>query len=150
MKKPRESMGFDYTFATFGAGELERISGLSGAMQRDLRRRGLIGGTEGGGRARFDIVELATIWMMTGLASQGAGPKASRSLAELLGRLTVDRLLRVPGAIGGEPLTSRSQVPDAYQLPEYMPLDKLRTHWLANAIMNLELDPKSFPDDPNI
>ncbi|WP_386682984.1 MerR family transcriptional regulator [Loktanella sp. R86503] len=56
------------TTRTFSAKEVEEISGVSGATQRDWRRRNFIGKIQGGGRAKFsldDLIELTTVHALT-------------------------------------------------------------------------------------
>ena len=50
----------------------------------------------------FDIIDVATVWLMASLAEKGLGPKATTSDSDgLVARLVVERML-VPGAIGGD------------------------------------------------
>jgi hypothetical protein len=68
-----------YTLTTFTPGEAERITGLSTTMQRDWRRRDILPTTHG--HARFDVFELAEMWVLKLLTDRGIGPQAAMDVA---------------------------------------------------------------------
>lgn len=59
--------------AVYTPGELERISGLSGEMQRVWRRRGHIATTDHG-HARFSVTDVLGITLRTALSRAGISP----------------------------------------------------------------------------
>lgn len=77
--KPR--MDTILTLTQFTPGEAERITTLTTTMQRDWRRRGHLSDFEG--HARFDVFNLAEMWVLKMLADRGIGPQAASDVARI-------------------------------------------------------------------
>lgn len=100
----------DYQLATFTPKEVERITGLSSAMQRDWRHRGLLPSYDR--HARFTPFELATMWAMKLLADAGRGPKITTEIAPAIGAAVLFNALLDEGSersIGGESIRTTFQ-----------------------------------------
>lgn len=65
----------------FRAGEAEAITGLSAAMQRDYRHRGFLPKFEG--HARFNIFDLAEMFMLKRLSDAGFWPDVFAPVAKI-------------------------------------------------------------------
>ena len=68
------------TWATFTAGEAEKITGLSPDTQRDWRRRGFLDAPEKGW-SRYELRDLAELLVMSALQERGIGPSISKNIA---------------------------------------------------------------------
>lgn len=75
-------MNSTITLTVFTPGEAERITGLTTVMQRDWRRRGFVGASEG--HARFNGFDLAEMWALKLLSDRGIGPQHGREVADWL------------------------------------------------------------------
>lgn len=69
------------TEGAFTPREVERMTGLSTAMQRDWRKRGFLSSLQGK-HARFTADEVAALFIMKLLADGGLGPAVSHRLAQ--------------------------------------------------------------------
>jgi hypothetical protein len=94
---------YDYTLTKFGAGEAERISGVSIDLQKQWRARGHLPPLEGAGKARFDCYDLARILVMAQMAERGIGPAHSGEIAEIASGSVVYGSLKDPAAFAGDP-----------------------------------------------
>lgn len=65
--------------ALFAPRDAARITGVSEDLQRDWRRHGYLPRAEG--RARFDLMGLAGMHFMQGMAERGIGPKLTHKIA---------------------------------------------------------------------
>jgi hypothetical protein len=87
------------TLTEFSAGDVERVTELGTALQRDWRRRGLI--PPAGKRARFDVFALTELWVMKMLTEQGIGPAVSARVARQWALGIVQFALGDPHAYAG-------------------------------------------------
>ena len=75
---------------TFTPAEAEQITGVTGAVQRDWRRHGYLPSTKG--HARFELHDLAELWLLKMFTDRGIGPQrakvVSASLAHRIAYLT--------------------------------------------------------------
>ncbi|MGJ8530444.1 hypothetical protein [Maritalea sp.] len=62
----------EITFTQFTPAQAENITGMSVSQQRNLRRHGYLKSTEG--HARFDIFDLARLFVIQTLSDKGVGP----------------------------------------------------------------------------
>lgn len=65
------SAGFRWITHTFSASEAEAITGVSQIVQRDWRRRKVIGGEPSSGRVRYSPIELAAIILLKAFSDAG-------------------------------------------------------------------------------
>jgi hypothetical protein len=91
-------MTLHLTFATFGAGEAEHITGLSAVRQRDLRRHGILP-SKGGGWQQHDPHDLARLLIIRALQDLGIGPSRGVEIANAAAPKIVILVLNRPGAI---------------------------------------------------
>lgn len=91
-------MKLHFTFATFGAGEAEHITGLSAVRQRDLRRHGILP-SKGGGWQQHDLHDLARLLIIRALQDLGIGPSRGVEIANAAAPKIVILVLNRPGAI---------------------------------------------------
>ena len=71
--------------------EAAGVTGLTQLMQRDWRFRGLLPKPERG-HARFDVLQLAEMWLLKMFSDQGIGPKVTLSVAPALALRVVEQL----------------------------------------------------------
>lgn len=88
--------------ATFSAGDVERVTGVSAVLQREWRRRGFLPETAPGQKARFNLFTMAELLVMQRLAEHGVGPASSVSVANMWGAVVAEHVLRDPVAYGGQ------------------------------------------------
>lgn len=89
------------TLTTFTPAEAEAITGISTALQRDWRRRGIFPKTDG--HARFDVFGLAKMLAMKMLSDRGVGPVHTADEAEWCAMGIVWHALAWIDAWEGEP-----------------------------------------------
>lgn len=70
--------------AEFTPAEVETITRLTPAAQRDWRHRGFLPSVEG--HARFDVLDITTLYSMKALADRGIGPQRSSEIRVFLGQ----------------------------------------------------------------
>jgi hypothetical protein len=97
------SFTFRYSPTLFTPGEAERITGISVALQRDWRRRGLLRPNEDG-HARFHFVDLGELLFLKVVAERGIGPQQARAIASLAGGAIAYYALCHDGAFEGDPV----------------------------------------------
>lgn len=84
----------------FRAGEAEAITGLSAAMQRDYRHRGFLPKFEG--HARFNIFDMAEMYMLKLLSDRGFWPDIWAPVAKIAARGIAFHVLRLADAYEGD------------------------------------------------
>lgn len=87
------------TLNLFRPGEAEAITGLSTAMQRDYRRRGFLPKNEG--HARFNVFELAEMFMLKQLSDRGFWPEFFAPVAHLAAKGVALQALKFADAYEG-------------------------------------------------
>ena len=85
----------------FRAGEAEAITGLSAAMQRDYRHRGFLPKFEG--HARFNIFDMAEMFMLKRLSDAGLWPDVFAPIAKIAASGLAFYALKFRDAYGGAP-----------------------------------------------
>jgi DNA-binding transcriptional MerR regulator len=95
------------TELTFTAGEVELLTGVSPAQQRDWRRRKLLPATPTGW-TQYTVADVASLLLMRVFADQGIGPAASRAAVDALAPPLAARVLRILGEAEG--ISSEPQV----------------------------------------
>jgi hypothetical protein len=88
--------------ATFTASEVEKITGVTAAMQRDWRRRELIDTSPGRGWKRLGTEELIQVLVMRVLSERNIPPGFARKLGRMAILPVLERLLAE--AYPGEPI----------------------------------------------
>lgn len=107
----------------FGAAEAERITGVSQHIQRDWRRRKIIGRKEETGRVQYNPVDLATLALIQALSRTGLPLELDVNMLHW-GKLAItNAALRVDGAIEYAPTIPFSMIGSApdYFHPEVLP-----------------------------
>lgn len=82
----------DIEINLFSASEVEKLTGLTTATQRDWRRRGYLPELDGG-HARYDIFDICEIAFMQKMTERGIGPQHTHPIRSWSGR-------RIAGNIG--------------------------------------------------
>lgn len=97
---------------TFTPSEVGRMSGVSAAKQRDLRRHGFL--PEAKGHARFNAYDAAELMFVQKLAGRGVGPKHAFEVSKVCATGIVWHALSSPNAFSGDHLAliERGIVPD--------------------------------------
>ncbi|PHY22856.1 MerR family transcriptional regulator [Caulobacter sp. BP25] len=104
----------------FGAAEAERITGVSQHVQRDWRRRKIIGRKEEAGRVQYDPVDLAALALIQVLSRTGLPLEPDINVLHW-GKLAItNAALRVDGAIEYAPSVPRALIEST---PEYFHLE---------------------------
>lgn len=90
---------------TFTPAEAEQITGVTGAVQRDWRRHGYLPSTKG--HARFELHDLAELWLLKMFTDRGIGPQrakvVSASLAHRIAYLTAQEPEAWEGSLASVP-----------------------------------------------
>jgi DNA-binding transcriptional MerR regulator len=86
----------------FTAGEAEKLTGVSTALQRDWRRRGLLDELQDGPKKRFSLSEVCILAMMQGFSEGGVSVKSALTLAKMTCFGTLSGLMSLPGAVAFE------------------------------------------------
>lgn len=101
-----------HIYREFTPGEAERIAGVSGALQRDWRRRGLMMSGNKGKWTRFSLFDLIQMRLMNSLSRFGFSVQLVGSIASLAGEATEAFLFAKPGSIETEDGDQASQPVD--------------------------------------
>jgi hypothetical protein len=78
--------------ATFTASEVEQITGVSAAMQRDWRRRGLLDALPGRGWKRLGTDEVIQVLVMRVVSERRISPALARTVGRMAAGAMIDRL----------------------------------------------------------
>ncbi len=91
----------EYVYRTFTAGEAEQITGTSGALQRDWRRRGLLAkdDADAGKWTRFSLDEVVKMLLMKQLSDLGFSVKSVLRVAAMAAFPLHKIIHSLPGAI---------------------------------------------------
>lgn len=84
---------------TFTAAQAERISGVNGFAQRNLRRHGYMAAIEGG-KARFALEDIAKLVAIGFLSERGIPPATSVTIANSCAAMIAAHALKQDHAIG--------------------------------------------------
>lgn len=101
-----------HIYREFTPGEAEKIAGVSGALQRDWRRRGLMMSGNKGKWTRFSLFDLIQMRLMKTLSRFGFSVQLVSSITSLAGEVTEAFLLARPGSIETEDGEQASQPVD--------------------------------------
>lgn len=89
---------FNRIMSTYGAAEVEKVSGVSQPLQRHWRRRGLMLEDKGEGRVRYTSFEVVYLTAMHAFSQSGVSVKLQKSLAVRIAWQATKLLERMPGA----------------------------------------------------
>jgi hypothetical protein len=106
----------------FGAGDAARITGVSAALQRAWRRRGIINQRTPGRHARFGIRDLVELAVLKTLSNGGASVQRSMALVGYAIWPITAHIEILSNGVGESP----DQAPARYLIEWYQP-DQLRT-----------------------
>lgn len=92
----RSKDGISFACIAFRPAEAAEMTGLSALMQRDWRDRGFL--PPAAGHARYDVFDIARMFIMRSLSDAGMGPKFSNDFSQKGANALVYHLLRVTDA----------------------------------------------------
>lgn len=122
----------------FGAAEAERITGVSQHVQRDWRRRKIMGRKEEAGRVQYDPVDLAALALIQALSRTGLPLEPDINVLHW-GKLAItNAALRVDGAIEYAPSVPRALIGST---PDYFHLENPPK---AMVVSNFEAGPEGI------
>ncbi len=128
-------MDISITVARFGASEAERITGVSAMRQRDFRRHGYLPPITG--RARFDVFELAELFVLKIMMDRNIGPQEAMNVTDICALGIVWHALMEKGAFAGD----FSILDEVINMPPRQGLDAGGLDIINRALVKQGLDP---------